>query len=126
LRDFLARFFPCPAAIAEKNSCRSARDTDLGRVPTACGYNGATEKHMKNAKITRSQHKALQLLSRKDLRLIRKHPKLVSNAKQLLVVCRKVLKKIESIPKYAGRKKRETAYKRIAALCRKAIEKIDH
>jgi hypothetical protein len=114
LRTLRARFFP-----------RRQATSLLCFDEAPCGYNGATS-NMKAAKITRAQYKALQLLSHKDLRLIRKHPKLVSNSKQLLVVCRKVLKKIEAIPKYAGRKKRETVYKRIAALCRKAIEKIEH
>ena len=36
------------------------------------------------------------------------------------------IKKVEDIPQYASRKKRETAYRRIVALCRKAIDNVEH
>ncbi len=80
---------------------------------------------MKNVMITRAQRHALELLSRKDIALIRKNPNLVAGAKHLLVACKKIIKKVESIPEYSGRKKRETAHKRIVVLCRKAIDKVE-
>lgn len=80
---------------------------------------------MKSVKITSAQHKALQILSRKDISAIRKNPKLVPGAKHLLLACRKIIKKVGEIPQYASRKKRETAYKRIVALCQKAIDSIE-
>ena len=76
---------------------------------------------MKTVKITGAQLKALQMLSRKDIAAIRKHPGLVSGAKHLLIACKKTIGKLEGIPEYASRKKRQTAYRRIAALCRNAI-----
>ena len=77
---------------------------------------------MKTIKVTPVQFKVLHLLSRKDLSMIKKHPHLVPTAKLLLKTCRKVVKKVEGIPEFANRRKRQTAYKRIAAMCRKAIE----
>ncbi|MCW5605032.1 MAG: hypothetical protein KIT18_10860 [Burkholderiales bacterium] len=80
---------------------------------------------MKNVKLTRSQQKAVQALSRKDINTIRKHPEIVSAARDLLRACRKILKHVEAIPEYASRRKRQTAYKRIAGLCRRAIERAE-
>ena len=77
---------------------------------------------MKQIKVTGGQHKVLQILTRKDVSAIRRNPKLVPGAKHLLLACKKTIKKIEAIPQYASRKKRETAYRRIVAICRKAIE----
>lgn len=80
---------------------------------------------MKNLKVTGVQHKVLQILSRKDISAIRRNPKLVPGAKHLLLACKKIIKKVEGIPQYASRKKRETAYRQIAALCRKAIDQVE-
>ena len=80
---------------------------------------------MKNVRITGAQHKVLQVLSRKDISAIRRNPKLVPGAKHLLLACKKIIKKVEGIPQYASRKKRETAYRHIAALCRKAIDQVE-
>ena len=76
---------------------------------------------MKTIKVTRAQYRALEALSRKDINTIRKHPSIVSAAKDLLKACRKVLKRIESISDHASRRKRRTAYRKIAAVCQKAI-----
>ncbi len=76
-------------------------------------------------KITKSQYRALQMLSRKDLSAIRKNPKLVLGAKQLLQACKKTIKKVHAIPRYASHKKRETAYKRIALVCQRAIDLVE-
>jgi hypothetical protein len=44
---------------------------------------------MKTIKVTRTQYKALQHLSRRDINTIRKHPQLVGAARDLLKACRK-------------------------------------
>ena len=80
---------------------------------------------MKNVKVTGAQHKVLQILSRKDISAIQRNPKLVAGAKQLLLACKKTIKKVDEIPQYASRKKRETAYWRIVAVCRKAIDEVE-
>jgi hypothetical protein len=77
---------------------------------------------MKTVKVTRAQFKALQHLSRKDINTLRKHPQLVSAARDLLKACRKVVKRVEGLSEYASRRKRRTAYKKIVAVCKKAIE----
>jgi hypothetical protein len=78
---------------------------------------------MKTVKLTRAQHKALQHLSRKDINTIRRSPQLVSAARDLLKACRKVVKRVEALSEYASRRKRRTAYKKIIAVCEKAIER---
>jgi hypothetical protein len=78
---------------------------------------------MKKIKVTRAQHRALQQLSRKDINTIRKNPGIVAAAKDLLRVCRKVIKRIEAIPEHASRRKRATAYKRVLHICRRAIDR---
>ena len=80
---------------------------------------------MKTVKVTRSQYKALESLSRKDINTLRKHPAIVSAAKDLLRVARKVVKRVEAIPEHASRRKRRTAYKKIVVLCEKAIGKAE-
>ena len=77
-------------------------------------------------KVTRAQRQVLQILTRQDINAIRKNPKLVSGAKYLLLACRKVAKKVEEIPEYAGKKRRQTAHRRIADLCNKALQKAGH
>jgi hypothetical protein len=81
---------------------------------------------MKNMKVTGAQHKVLQILTRKDIYAIQRNPKLVASAKHLLLACKKTIKKVEDIPQYASRKKRDTAYRRIVALCRNAIDNAEH
>ena len=78
---------------------------------------------MKTIKVTRAQYKALQQLSRKDINTIRKHPQLVSAARDLLRACRKVVKRVEALSEYASRRKRRTAYKKIIAVCERAVAK---
>ncbi len=80
---------------------------------------------MKNVKVTGAQHKVLQILSRKDISAIRRNPKLVAGAKHLLLACKKTIKKVEEIPQYASRRKRETVYRRIVAVCRNAIDEVE-
>ena len=79
---------------------------------------------MKTVKVTGAQHKVLQILSHKDISAIQRNPKLVAGAKRLLLACKKTIKKVEEIPQYTSRKKRETVYRRIVALCRKAIDEV--
>ena len=81
---------------------------------------------MKNVMVTGAQHKVLQILSRKDIAAIQKNPNLVSGAKHLLLACKKIIKKVEEIPQYASRQKRETAYRRIVGLCRKTIDEVEN
>jgi hypothetical protein len=83
------------------------------------------ERTLKKIVVTGAQQKALLILSRKDIAAIRKNPKLVSGSKHLLLACKRTIKKVGAIPQYASRKKRETAYKRIVALCQKAIDSIE-
>jgi hypothetical protein len=78
---------------------------------------------MKNIKVTRAQREVLQLLSRQDINAIRRNPKLVSGAKHLVMACRKIAKKVEAMPQYAGKKRRETMSRRIVDICHKAIQK---
>jgi len=78
---------------------------------------------MKTVKVTRAQYKALQQLSRRDINTIRKYPQLVAAAKDLVKACRKVIKRVEGLSDYASRRKRRTAYKKIIAVCEKAIER---
>lgn len=73
-------------------------------------------------KVTRAQYKALQLLSRKDISTIRKHPRMVAASKDLLRACRKVIKRVEGLSEYASRRKRRTAHAKIVSICRKAID----
>jgi hypothetical protein len=80
---------------------------------------------MKNLKVTGAQHKVLQILSRKDISAIRRNPKLIAGAKHLLLACKRTIKKLEEMPQYASRKKRDTAYRRIVAVCRKAIDQVE-
>ena len=81
---------------------------------------------MKTIKVTRSQYKVLQVLSRKDINTIRKNPAIVSGARELLRTCRKVVKRVKAISDHASRRKRRTAYHKISALCEKAISKIEN
>ena len=78
---------------------------------------------MKNIKVTRAQREVLQLLSRQDINALRRNPKLVSGAKHLVMACRKIAKKVEAMPQYAGKKRRETMRRRIVDICHKAIQK---
>jgi len=80
---------------------------------------------MKSMMVTRAQKQALQLLSNRDIAALRRNPKLLSGSKHLLAACKKVIKKLENIPPHAGHKRRETAYKRIVEMCKKAIDKVE-
>jgi hypothetical protein len=77
-------------------------------------------------KVTKAQQKALQVLSRKDLNAIRNNPGIVAAAKDLLKACRKVLKRVEGIPEHASRRKRRTAYRKIASICEKALARAEN
>ena len=80
---------------------------------------------MKTIKVTPGRYRVLQSLTRKDISLLKKHPKILVESRQLLRACKKVIKRIESISEYASRRKRQTAYKRIAAICQKAIDRVE-
>jgi hypothetical protein len=80
---------------------------------------------MKKIKATQLQLNALQTLSRKDLRAIRKHPRIVSAAKQLAKACERIITLVGAIPRHANARKRQTAYKRIVNTCRTALKKFE-
>ena len=85
----------------------------------------ATRAGMKTVRVTRSQYEALQTLSRRDINTIRKHPAIVTAARDLLRACRKVVKRIKAISDHASRRKRRTAYRKIVALCEAAIARAE-
>ena len=80
---------------------------------------------MKTLKVTHAQYRVLQSLTRKDMRLLKKYPKVIADSHQLLRACKKVIKRIEAIPEYASRRKRQTAYKRIVVICQKSIDLVE-
>jgi hypothetical protein len=80
---------------------------------------------MKTIKVTHAQYRVLQSLTRKDIRLLKKHPKIIAESHQLLRACKKVIKRIEGISEYASRRKRQTAYKRIIVICQKSIDLVE-
>ena len=80
---------------------------------------------MKTVKVTRGQYRVLQNLTRKEIGALRKYPKILVESRRLLRAYKKVIKKIEEIPEYASRRKRQTAYKRIIGICQKTINLIE-
>jgi hypothetical protein len=80
---------------------------------------------MKSLKVSRTQYEVLQALTRRDIAVLRKYPKILVESKQLLRAFKSVIKKIEDIPDHASRRKRKTAHKRVVAICKKAIERIE-
>ena len=80
---------------------------------------------MKTIKVTHAQYRVLQSMTRKDIRLLKKHPKIIAESHQLLRACKKVIKRIEGISEYASRRKRQTAYKRIIVICQKSIDLVE-
>lgn len=80
---------------------------------------------MVNVKLTRNQQRIVQGLSRKDLNTLKKYPNIVTQSKELIRACKKVIKKIEAIPEHANRRKRQTAYNKVINICQKAIDQIE-
>ncbi len=80
---------------------------------------------MKTVKITHARYRALQNLTRKDIGLLKKYPKILAESRLLLHACKKVIKRVEKISEFASRRKRQTAYKRIIAICQKSIDRIE-
>jgi hypothetical protein len=80
---------------------------------------------MKTIKVTPGRYRVLQSLTRKDISLLKKHPKILAESRQLLRACKKVIRRLESISEYASRRKRQTAYERIAVICQKAIDRVE-
>lgn len=80
---------------------------------------------MKTVKVTRGQLHVLQKLTRKEIGTLKKYPKILSESSHLLRACKKIIKKIESIPEHANRRKRLTAYKRVVSICQKAIDAVE-
>ena len=80
---------------------------------------------MKTTKVTRGQYQILQKLTRKEFSTLKKHPKILRESKDLLRTCKKVITKVEAMPEYASKHKRQTAYKRIITLCQKAVDSVE-
>jgi 5-bromo-4-chloroindolyl phosphate hydrolysis protein len=80
---------------------------------------------MVTVKVTRSQYRILQNLTRKEVGTLKKYPKVLAEARQLMRACKKVIKKLGEIPEHANRRKRQTAYKRISNICQKALDRIE-
>ncbi len=80
---------------------------------------------MKSLKVSRTQYEVLQALTRRDIAVLRKYPNIFAESKQLLRAFKSVIKKIEDIPEHASRRKRKTAHKRVVAICKKAIDRIE-
>lgn len=80
---------------------------------------------MVTAKLTRSQLRILQNLTRKEVAVLKKYPRILAESRELLRACKKVIKRVEAIPEYASRRKRQTAYKRVISICQKAIDRIE-
>jgi hypothetical protein len=80
---------------------------------------------MKTIKVTRGQYQILQKMTRKEFSTLKKYPKILSESKDLLRTCKKVITKVESMPEYASKHKRQTAYKRIITLCQKAVDSVE-
>ena len=80
---------------------------------------------MIGVKITRNQHRLLQSLTRKEIATLKKYPKILAESRELLRACKKVIKKVETIPEHANRRKRQTAYKRIIRICQRAIDRVE-
>lgn len=81
---------------------------------------------MRNVKLTSRQHEVVRMLDARDLRTLRKYPQLVREAKHLIKACKKVIKHVEALHQYSNARKRQTAYARIAKVCSKALERIEH
>jgi len=80
---------------------------------------------MKSVKVTNGQYRALQRLTRKDIGTLKKYPKILAESRHLLRACRKVIKRVETIPEHASRRKRQTAYKRVISNCQNAIDRVE-
>ena len=80
---------------------------------------------MKTTKVTRGQYQILQKLTRKEFSTLKKHPKILRESKDLLRTCKKVITKVQAMPEFASKHKRQTAYKRIITLCQKAVDSVE-
>ncbi len=80
---------------------------------------------MKTVRVTRGQYHVLQNLTRKEVATLKKYPRILVESKRLLRACKKVIEKLGEIPEHANRRKRQTAYKRIAGVCQKVIDLIE-
>lgn len=80
---------------------------------------------MKTVKVTQGQYRVLQSLTRKDLATLKKYPAILAESRHLLRACKKVIKRVGQLTEHANRRKRQTAYKRIVAICREAIDRVE-
>ena len=80
---------------------------------------------MKTVKVTHGQHRVLQTLTRKDLVTLKKYPNILAESRHLLRACKKIMKRVGQIGEHANRRKRQTAYKHIIAICRDAVDRVE-
>ena len=78
---------------------------------------------MKTMKVTRAQKAVLESLTSKDIGALRKNPELIAASRDMVVACRKIIRKVEAIPEFSSRKKRATAYRRIIELAQRALHR---
>lgn len=80
---------------------------------------------MKSLKVSRSQYPVLQSLNRKDIAVLRRYPRILAETKAVIRAFKSVIKKLEGLPEHASRRKRKTAHKRVIAICKKAVERVE-
>jgi len=80
---------------------------------------------MKTIKVTQAQYRVLQALTRKDLATLKKHPTILAESRYLVRACKKIIKRVEQLPEHSNRRKRQTVYKRIIAICREAVDRVE-
>jgi len=80
---------------------------------------------MITVKLTRGQFRILQGLTRKEVGTLKKYPKILTESRELLRACKKIIKKVGEIPEHANKRKRQTAYKRIINVCQKAVDRVE-
>lgn len=76
-------------------------------------------------KLTRTQIRVLQNLTRKEMATLKRYPKILKESRELLRACKKVIKRVGEIPAHANRRKRQTAYNRIIDICQQAIDRVE-
>jgi len=80
---------------------------------------------MRSEKRNARQAEVLRALTPRDLRVLRRYPGLLREAKHLIKACKKVIAQVEALHQYANARKRQTAYKRIVKVCAKALERVE-
>jgi len=76
-------------------------------------------------KLTSRQAEVIRSLDARDLRTLRKYPRLLREGKQLIRACKRVIKLVEALESYTNSRKRATAYKRVVKVCEKALSRVE-